>query len=85
MEKNLREARNKYEKLLTQCANLTAAMDLMGRTKTTVVRRPQNIVRPIRGGSFRGDPNNLDGMASPDAESSKAADGMSMDDGVSGA
>jgi hypothetical protein len=48
LEKNLKEAKSKYEKLLTQCANLTAAMDLMGRTKTSMIRR--NIVRPIQGG-----------------------------------
>lgn len=54
LEKNLRDAKSKYEKLLTQCANLTAAMDLMGRTKTSVVRRPVNIVRPLRGGSYHG-------------------------------
>merc|ERR1719161_2000371 len=35
LERNLREAKQKYVKLLTQCANLTAAMDAMGRTKAT--------------------------------------------------
>eukprot|EP00929_Paragymnodinium_shiwhaense_P119405 TRINITY_DN912_c0_g4_i1.p1 TRINITY_DN912_c0_g4~~TRINITY_DN912_c0_g4_i1.p1 ORF type:complete len:686 (+),score=178.33 TRINITY_DN912_c0_g4_i1:234-2291(+) len=33
LERNLREAKQKYEKLLTQCANLTAAMDVMGRSR----------------------------------------------------
>merc|ERR1712226_237790 len=58
LERNLREAKQKYEKLLTQCANLTAAMDVMGRSKaqgfsssgsSNAVRR-SNIVRPVRGG-----------------------------------
>eukprot|EP00929_Paragymnodinium_shiwhaense_P119403 TRINITY_DN912_c0_g2_i1.p1 TRINITY_DN912_c0_g2~~TRINITY_DN912_c0_g2_i1.p1 ORF type:complete len:781 (+),score=184.31 TRINITY_DN912_c0_g2_i1:187-2529(+) len=59
LERNLREAKQKYEKLLTQCANLTAAMDVMGRSKAggflgaaagaTAMRR-HNIVRPVRGG-----------------------------------
>jgi len=50
LEKSVREAKSKYEKLLNQCANLTAAMDLMGRTKTSIVRRAPNIVRPLKGG-----------------------------------
>lgn len=60
LERNLREAKQKYEKLLTQCANLTAAMDVMGRSKApgfsggsgsgNMVRRSPNIVRPVRGG-----------------------------------
>jgi len=61
LERNLREAKQKYEKLLTQCANLTAAMDVMGRSKAVgfsaggsgvanMVRRSPNIVRPVRGG-----------------------------------
>lgn len=31
LEKNLREAKSKYEKLLNQCANLTQAMDVMSK------------------------------------------------------
>jgi len=67
LERNLREAKQKYEKLLTQCANLTAAMDVMGRAKAvggfpggggggggSQVRR-SNIVRPVRGGIQRYD------------------------------
>uniref|UniRef100_A0A7S4V310 Kinesin-like protein n=1 Tax=Alexandrium monilatum TaxID=311494 RepID=A0A7S4V310_9DINO len=63
LEKNLREAKQKYEKLLQQCANLTAAMDSMGHGKaaggaladgtaasSSQVRR-NNIVRPVRGAS----------------------------------
>merc|ERR1712226_1839629 len=62
LERNLREAKQKYEKLLTQCANLTAAMDCMGRTKAmgnfggsaaqTTAGPPARgkIVRPVRGG-----------------------------------
>merc|ERR1719478_58016 len=59
LEGNLREAKQKYEKLLTQCANLTAAMDVMGRSKSMgfsssrsgnhAVKR-SNLVRPVRGG-----------------------------------
>ena len=33
LEKNLREAKSKYEKLLNQCANLTQAMDVMSNKK----------------------------------------------------
>jgi len=64
LERNLREAKQKYEKLLTQCANMTAAMDAMNRGKavgtlmnvaasgtgSSQVRRAHNIVRPVRGG-----------------------------------
>jgi len=64
LERNLREAKQKYEKLLTQCANMTAAMDAMNRDKSvgtlisaaasgtgsSQVRRAHNIVRPVRGG-----------------------------------
>lgn len=66
LEKNLRECKQKYEKLLQQCANLTAAADSMGRGKAagaygaaaadggSQVRR-SNIVRPVRGGVMRYD------------------------------
>jgi len=64
LERNLREAKQKYEKLLTQCANITAAKDAMNRgnavgtllsaaasgTGSSQVRRAHNIVRPVRGG-----------------------------------
>mmetsp|Transcript_30689 Transcript_30689/g.60242 ORF Transcript_30689/g.60242 Transcript_30689/m.60242 type:complete len:726 (-) Transcript_30689:291-2468(-) len=65
LERNLREAKQKYEKLLTQCANMTAAMDAMNRGKavgtlmnvaasgtgSSQVRRAHNIVRPVKGGA----------------------------------
>ncbi|CAJ1446183.1 unnamed protein product [Effrenium voratum] len=59
LEKNLREAKGKYEKLLTQCANLTAMIDVRGRKNCTCgangcntqgSRRQPTIVRPMRGG-----------------------------------
>lgn len=60
LERNLREAKQKYEKLLTQCANLTAMMDTMGRTKSVGLggfvagsqpsQRRSAIVKPMRGG-----------------------------------
>ncbi|CAE7538358.1 kif3 [Symbiodinium natans] len=56
LERNLREAKQKYEKLLTQCANLTAMIDVRGRKNCTCgasgnssqVRRA--IKQPLRGG-----------------------------------
>lgn len=58
LERNLRDSKQKYEKLLTQCANLTAMMDTMGRSKALGAPAPggshasrrSNIVRPMRGG-----------------------------------
>merc|ERR1740121_1117370 len=59
LEKNLREAKQKYEKLLSQCASLTSAMDLARGSKSAdfsggggnAIRR-SNIVRPVRGGTW---------------------------------
>jgi len=46
LERNLREAKHKYQNLLTQCANLTASMD----THCNPSVRRSNIIRPVRGG-----------------------------------
>mmetsp|Transcript_49450 Transcript_49450/g.115632 ORF Transcript_49450/g.115632 Transcript_49450/m.115632 type:complete len:672 (-) Transcript_49450:83-2098(-) len=53
LERNLREAKAKYEKLLNQCAKLTANLDA-GRANAKpaaalAARRPANIARPLRG------------------------------------
>ena len=57
----------RYEKLLTQCANLTAAMDVMGRARQAggenraqVLRRATNIVRPLKGGGQVGSQHPLE-------------------------
>ncbi|CAD7928767.1 unnamed protein product [Amoebophrya sp. A25] len=52
LETSLREAKGKYEKLLTQCANLTAAMDLMGKkeNRTTLGAGKARLMRPLQGG-----------------------------------
>merc|ERR1711957_123169 len=79
LEKSLREARQKYEKLLAQCANLTTAMDSMGKSATgassNVGARPRNVIRAVRGGTSRVDTN--EGSMStgyPSPESSPVAD-----------
>ena len=41
---------SRYTKLLSQCANLTSAMDLMQKTNRSVCGQ-HRVVRPIRGGS----------------------------------
>mmetsp|Transcript_70841 Transcript_70841/g.169620 ORF Transcript_70841/g.169620 Transcript_70841/m.169620 type:complete len:674 (-) Transcript_70841:64-2085(-) len=56
LERNLREAKAKYEKLLNQCAKLTASMDagrsrqsIAGQAPALAAKRPGNIIRPMRG------------------------------------
>ena len=55
LESSLREAKSKYEKLLTQCANLTAAMDLMGKreNRATQAAGKARMIRPLQGGVRR--------------------------------
>lgn len=62
LERNLRDAKHKYEKLLTQCANLTCAMEGMGaKSKSDTPEADQiedgldkraksKIVKPVKGG-----------------------------------
>lgn len=58
LESNLREAKQKYTKLMTQCANLTAMIDVRGRKNcvcgasggNSQARRSPAVVRPLRGG-----------------------------------
>ncbi|CAD7928153.1 unnamed protein product [Amoebophrya sp. A120] len=54
LENSLRDAKSKYEKLLTQCANLTAAMDMMSsREKGSLAVGAGNkgrLMRPLQGG-----------------------------------
>merc|ERR1719235_82078 len=49
LENNLREAKQKYEKLLNQCANLTTAMDVYQGTRRAGRRAMIRV--PIRGGT----------------------------------
>jgi predicted RNase H-like nuclease (RuvC/YqgF family) len=57
LEKNLREAKAKYEKLLNQCANLTSAIDLrQGPSLRAGPRLSRAAIRvPIKGGTRAAD------------------------------
>jgi hypothetical protein len=43
LEKNLRDAKGKYERLLHQCANLTSAMDSSSRRASRSIPRPSAV------------------------------------------
>lgn len=67
LETSLRDAKTKYEKLLTQCANLTAAMDMMGRkdnrpASMSLSNAKGRLMRPLQGGVRSGGSGRATGM-----------------------
>merc|ERR1719401_2604863 len=77
LERNMREAKQKYEKLLAQSAKVISAVDSaaiprMGKTPSEV--RKANIMRPIKGGVPSARPDGEVAGGYPVADASPVSD-----------